>query len=81
MVAGLLLHAVFKVATLPLERAAFLFFAGNVVNSISEVKIRTEIQQKPQDKMRILSGKEDKKQFPTAKPKRKSKTQGVNVHL
>jgi hypothetical protein len=55
MVAGLLLHAVFKVATLPLERAAFLFFAGNVVNSINEVKIRTEIQQKPQDKMRILS--------------------------
>lgn len=47
MVAGLLLHAVFKVATLPLERAAFLFFAGNVVNSISEVEIHTEIQQKP----------------------------------
>ena len=47
MVAGLLLHAVFKVATLPLERAVFLFFAGNVVNSISEVEIHTEIQQKP----------------------------------
>ena len=46
MVAGLLLHAVFKVATLPLERAAFFFFAGNVVNSINEVKIHTEIQQK-----------------------------------
>lgn len=79
MVAGLLLHAIFQVGTLPLERAAFLFFAGNIVNSISEGKVCTEIQQKMQDKMKILSGKEDKRQFPTVNPSKYTKTQGVNV--
>ena len=79
MVAGLLLHAVFQVGTLPLERAAFLFFAGNIVDFTSKVKNHAGMRQKVQDKMRILSGKEDKRQFPTVNPSKYTKTQGVNV--